>query len=685
MENTSTPNRLIKESSPYLLQHAYNPVDWYPWGNEAFEKAKSENKPILVSIGYSTCHWCHVMERESFEAQAVADFMNAHFVCIKVDREERPDVDAIYMEAVQLINNGQGGWPLNCFLTPDLRPFYGGTYFPPTSMNGRPSWMQVLQNLSNAFQNRSEDVENQANELLKYLKESNDLYKQQVVEMPDVANLCTEGELQKALEQLMQQFDTVNGGFGAAPKFPGTMGLRFCLNMGYYTENRSALRHVHFSLEKMICGGIYDQLGGGFARYTVDEAWLVPHFEKMLYDNALLIGLMADAYKLEPKAIYKKCILETVAWLKREMLAPNGAFYAALDADSEGVEGKFYVWDAAEIQTILGEDAALFGAVYDVRPDGNWEGKTILNLPVSIETFAAKRGLNLEELLAFLENCKERLLTQRATRIRPGLDDKQLLDWNAMLITGLCKAAEALEDTQLATLAEDAMTVLLNDFLLEEGTLHLLHTHKEGKSKYHAFFDDYALLIEALIALHSATCNTAYLQKAKEYSMLVINEFLDHKDHLFYFTSARQKDVLLHKKTVYDGATPSGNSTMVHNLIQLANVFPDAGFAEQAQQTWQQLKTTMLKYPSSHARWLNASFNWAFSPKELVIVGPEYKAFNQQFKQQFRPEVFTLAVATDSAEFELLKGRSNTGKTTLYLCENFTCQQPVFSLEALGL
>ncbi|MET0242570.1 MAG: thioredoxin domain-containing protein, partial [Flavitalea sp.] len=455
-------NRLSQESSPYLLQHANNPVDWYPWSEEAFEKAKAENKPVLVSIGYAACHWCHVMERESFENHDTAAIMNDRFVNIKIDREERPDLDHIYMDAVQAMTGG-GGWPLNVFLTPDKKPFYGGTYFPPTQAFNRPSWTDVLTSLSNSYREKPEEILAQADYLVQHMNSTNAFG----LGKPGLADKIGPGlkdEVHTLFDNIMKTADRTDGGFGAAPKFPQTFTIRFLLHYYYHTKEQAALDQALLSLDKMIAGGINDQLGGGFARYSTDSSWLAPHFEKMLYDNALLLIVIAEAYQITGHPKYANTIAETVRFVDEEMTSPENGFYSALDADSEGVEGKFYTWSKAEIESILGEDADLFNAFYDVSERGNWEHTNILNIPVAIETFAAARHMRPEDLGLLLAHSRTKLLQQRSSRIRPQLDDKILIGWNALMCIGLCKAAAATGDQTYRNRAEANIIFLLNNF-----------------------------------------------------------------------------------------------------------------------------------------------------------------------------------------------------------------------------
>lgn len=672
-------NKLIHETSPYLQQHAYNPVDWHPWGEEALAKAKAEDKPILVSIGYSTCHWCHVMERESFENEAVADFMNEHFINIKVDREERPDVDAIYMEAVQLVQNGQGGWPLNCFLLPDGRPFFGGTYFPPQPAYQRASWIQVLQNLSKAYKERREDVEAQASQIVGYIQKAQTQFSNKI-DIPKGEQVFDRKFVKDVFQRLAQNFDEENGGFGSAPKFPGTMPLQFCLNYYLAEGEKKALEQVLLSLDKMSNGGIYDHLGGGFARYTVDAAWLVPHFEKMLYDNALLVGLLAETYKLTTRPLYKQRIEETLTWVEREMSSEEGGFFAALDADSEGVEGKFYVWDKAEIDAILGEDSKLFCAFYDVSEEGNWEEKNILNIPTDKTDFLKAHAINDTDFDLFLKNCRNKLLAARASRVRPGLDDKILLDWNMMMVTAYCKAYQALRIEQYKERALKALNFALRAFQIEEDSLHLYHSYKDGKAKHHAFLDDYAFLIEALIEVHLITQEIHYINLAKEYLDFVNNEFLDHQQHLYFFTSAKQQDIILHKKITYDGATPSGNATMLHNLQRLGVLLDATAYREQAVKMALTIKEQIREYPSSFGQWANALFLEVYPLKTVAVMGTRYAATIQDLLAKSFLNTFISTEATKAVRGLTIP--KVTGETSIVVCKDYTCSLPVNTVDA---
>ncbi|MEM9821064.1 MAG: thioredoxin domain-containing protein, partial [Bacteroidota bacterium] len=603
-------NQLIHETSPYLLQHAHNPVHWYAWKEEAFQKAKEEDKPILVSIGYSTCHWCHVMERESFEDAEVAAFMNEHFINIKVDREERPDVDQIYMEACQAINQS-GGWPLNCFLLPDGRPFYAATYFPPEPAYRRPSWQQVLNNISKAFRQKRSVVEEQADKLTGIIRQS-DQTLVNAIEGLDRKHLFTPDGLEQMYAHLEEHFDRAAGGFGGAPKFPSTMALHFLLEQQQLNGTGHQKSHALHSLNKMIRGGIYDQLGGGFARYTVDKEWLVPHFEKMLYDNALLVSLLADAYKATGDALYQASIQETLAFIAREMTSKEGGFYTALDADSEGEEGKFYVWDKSEIDQILGSHADLFCEFYDVSEEGNWEEKNILWRREPLEAFAERRQLDPEDFRQNLSESKAKLMQARAQRIRPGLDDKHLLSWNALQCIAYAKAYSALQDPTYLQAAERNLEFMLKNFK-KGADFSLFHTYKNGKAQYDAFLEDYAYLIEALLEVYFVNFDLDLIHQATAFLEYVIAHFYDTDHHLFYFTSNDQSDVIVRKKDIYDSAIPSGNAVMAGNLWRLAILLDEAKYKQMATDMLLAVRTSILRYPLSFGQWSRVAL-WTVYP-----------------------------------------------------------------------
>ncbi len=686
-------NQLSKETSPYLLQHAHNPVHWYAWKPEAFEKARREDKPILVSIGYSTCHWCHVMERESFENPSVADFMNAHFVCIKVDREERPDVDQIYMEACQLVS-GSGGWPLNCFLTPDTRPFFAGTYYPPQPSYGRPSWQQILQNMAAAFQQKRDIVEEQADKLTGIIRDADKTFTKkttfssniqgenaQNTEGSSFSNIFNKALLDKIFQNLKDRFDTEEGGFGGAPKFPSTMSIQYLLDYHFYTQDEDALYHAELSLQKMIQGGIYDQIGGGFARYATDRAWLIPHFEKMLYDNALLIQVIADAYKLTKKDIYRETIEETLAFVAREMTTPDSpVFYSAYDADSEGVEGKFYVWTRDEVEKILGEEAMLFCNFYDISQEGNWEDNNILWRDKSYIRFAEKdrERMDVSELKKSLKISRKKLFLAREKRVKPSLDDKILLSWNALMISAYAKAFEALSTEGYRKSATDALDFILIHFKNPEGGY--FHTYKNGHAQYAAFLEDYAYLIEALLDVYQVTFDAKYLYKAQELTNFVLENFWDSTDNLFYFTAKNQTDILLRKKDLYDSAMPSGNSTMAKNLGRLAIIFDNATYKKTHFAMLATVVDSIKMYPSSFSKWASTIVSVVHPPFEIAVLGHNTMDKALEINALFIPNKILMASEKQDATLPLLDRDTEGG---IFLCQNYTCQLPVQTVKEL--
>lgn len=706
------PNRLIHEKSPYLLQHAQNPVDWYAWGDEALQRAQRENKPILVSIGYSTCHWCHVMEHESFENADIAAVMNENFINIKIDREERPDLDHIYMEACQLIS-GSGGWPLNCFLLPDGRPFFAGTYYPPRPAYNRPSWGQVLQNIAQAFRRQPDVVEDQAKRLMNLIEKSDtELLKNQLNNQFSAENRTTENEEKKLVniaEKILLGSDRKQGGFGRAPKFPHAMTIQFLLafyhsfkdKKEYDALRNDALQQACLALDKMIFGGIYDQLGGGFSRYSVDNEWLVPHFEKMLYDNALLIVAMADAYKLTKKTLYKETIVETINFVLWEMMSPQFGFYSAFDADSEGEEGKFYVWSKAEIEANLGAAAQLFSKFYGVTEGGNFEGHNILFRKNTLTEFCLENNLDEKATYHTLQLCKERLLEVRDERVPPSLDDKILTAWNGLMISALVRAHEALgehDENGNSYIREELRNPLkINDFkdvalLSMEAALYqffegdeLRHACKGSESYGTAFLEDYAYLTAALIDVYQISFDEKYLQKAKELTEKVIVNFWDKRDNLFFFTPENQKDVVLRKKDFYDNATPSANAVMLGNLQRLSVFFDNENYRHLAEKMYATIANTLVKYPISFSQWALGAIWQTFGATEIAIVGKNANVLALDCQKLFIKNKILMAATEGGQQLEkyaLLKGRFVEDKTLIYVCKNFACQSPV---EAIAL
>jgi uncharacterized protein len=669
------PNRLKNETSPYLLQHAHNPVDWYAWGEEALQRAKREDKPILVSIGYSACHWCHVMERESFEDEETAKIMNAHFVNIKIDREERPDLDHIYMDAVQAMT-GSGGWPLNVFLTPSAKPFYGGTYFPPVRMHNRPSWKETLAGVAQTYKEKRTEVETQADYLTNHIEQS---------AMFGAAGETTENlfdteKLHDMFVHIMQVADRQEGGFGNAPKFPQTFSIQYLLRYYHFFKDEDALSQARLSLDKMIRGGIYDQAGGGFARYSTDAEWLAPHFEKMLYDNALLLIVMSEAYQLTHQEIYRRGITQTMQFIEREMLSTEKGFYSALDADSEGEEGKYYVWTKAEVDIILENDAPLFCACFDVSEKGNWEGTNILRLVVDLESFALQHNIDATELQYKLDDCLGKLLLQRNKRVRPLLDDKMLLGWNALMNTACCKAYAATGEKRYRQLAIDNMEFVLQRFTDKDA---FFHTYKNGIARYPAFLDDYAFLIQSLIHLQEVTGNGDYLLRARKLAGYVTDNFCDTETGFFYFTHKDQPDIIVRKKEVYDGAIPSGNATMAGNLQYLSHVFDNSSWREHADDLMATMSPVMLRHPNSFGVWANLFMERVKGMKELVVTGENFDAVHFDILHNFMPARILQLSSYPVEDFPLLAGKEFTYPHLIFLCENYVCRPPVTSLSGL--
>ncbi|MEO7924025.1 MAG: thioredoxin domain-containing protein [Chitinophagaceae bacterium] len=674
-------NRLLEETSPYLLQHAHNPVNWYPWGEEALRKAKEEDKPILVSIGYSACHWCHVMERESFEDEATAKLMNEHFINIKIDREERPDLDHIYMDAVQAMT-GSGGWPLNVFLTPEAKPFYGGTYFPPQRAFNRPSWQETLLGVKQAFLERRHEMDAQAENLTDHLLKSNDFGFQKTGN-----ETFSPGKSAEIFNNIMASADKTWGGFGKAPKFPQTYSIQYLLRYGHLYQDQQALDQALLSLDKMIDGGIYDQVGGGFARYSTDTEWLAPHFEKMLYDNALLLSVLCEASLLTGKERYKETIHETMDFVERELLHEQKGFYAALDADSEGVEGKFYVWDMEEVKKLLGEDAVVFCNYYDITAKGNWsEGTTadkeinILRVKKPLEEFATENKIAVDELKKILEKGKKKLLTERNKRVRPLLDDKIILGWNALMNTACSKAFAATGNKRYRQLAIDNMIFLLENFMTDD---QLHHVWKNNTAKYPAFLDDHAFLIQALLQLQEITADKKWLAKAKTITETVIKNFSEAETGFFFYTPADQPDVIIRKKEVYDSAVPSGNSVMAYNLWQLSILLDDKVWQQRSLDMIASLGVAITRYPSSFGNWACHLLEIITGTSEIVVLGGGYEALLQELLGLYIPQRVIMGAEKADPGLPLLASKPFGEKAAIFLCRNYTCQAPVFSAKEL--
>ena len=664
-------NRLIDEQSPYLLQHAHNPVDWYPWGDEAFNRARKENKPVLVSIGYSACHWCHVMERESFENEEVAAYMNEHFVNIKVDREEHPDVDHTYMDAVQAIS-GSGGWPLNVFVTHDRLPFYGGTYFPPRPAFNRPSWPQILQRMNDVWANQQDEIATQGEQMMKYLQQASQV---------GLAAKGTQWDMdscRQMADALLAQADTELGGFGRAPKFPASMAISFLLEHHHYTRHEPALRQALVILDCMRKGGIYDQLGGGFARYSTDERWLAPHFEKMLYDNALLVSAMADAWYVSKDKRYKTAIKETIAFVERELKEPSGGYYSALDADSEGEEGKFYTWTWDEWKEVMGEDNELLEKYFGISKDGNWEHTNILHVAADIPELAKTTNYFKDEIEKRIAESKEKLFSARVKRIRPSTDDKCLLSWNALMNIALTKAGIALHQKEYLDRAEAHMEWMLVAFLKGD---ELKHTWKEGIAKISANLEDHAFLVNALIELSSATGDQDYLKNADGLLSKTILLFQHESGNFFYFSSSAQADIPVRKVDIYDGALPSANAVMVHNMLVLGMCMERTALMEQAYFMLEQMAGTTLRYTGSFAYWAKLLQRYAKGLKTTVCAGTRADIARQLLLEHFMPHSHIVTSKKEISEVAVAKDKYFSGDLRIFVCTQQACLPPVADLE----
>ena len=675
-------NRLKDESSPYLLQHADNPVDWYPWGEDAFRLAREEDKPVLLSVGYSACHWCHVMAHESFEDEATAEMMNALFVNVKVDREERPDVDDIYMGAVQAIA-GQGGWPMTVFLLPDGRPFYGGTYYPRERRHGMPSFSQLMAAIHDAYRNKRDDLEQQANNLHQSLKR--DLL---AIGRDDDSGL-TVALLDEAADKLLANIDRENGGFGTQPKFPNPISLEFLLRHYDRTKDEEALRLVTLTLRQMAAGGIYDHVGGGFARYSVDAHWLVPHFEKMLYDNAQLSRLYLHAWQITGEDFYRNTVEDIYDYILREMTAANGGFYSATDADSEGEEGKFFVWSIDEVREALepindrlprGLEIAI--EYFGMTTGGNFEGTNILYLPQASEDVAETLGLSEDELAEAVAQIRHRLYAVRSQRVPPELDDKILTSWNGLMLASLAEAARVLKrDDYLAA------SIRSGEFLLRElidGGGRLYRTHKSGRSKLNAYLEDYAYLIDAFLELYQTTFDERWFKQARQLADTVLARF-PSDDGGFYDTSDDHEALIVRPRNLQDNVTPSGNAMMAKQLLRLAAYTGEARYDEAVRNVLRKLSDAMGQYPQAFAESLNAVDMLVRGVAEVAVIGDledsAEKSILEELRRPYRPNLIA-AWSKDDVEHHdsipLLNGRvARDGQLTVYVCRNFACRLPV--------
>jgi len=682
------PNRLAQEMSPYLLQHRDNPVDWYPWGEEALEKARREDKPIFLSIGYSACHWCHVMEHESFENEAIARELNEHFVPIKVDREERPDLDQIYMNAVQMLT-GRGGWPMSVFLTPELKPFYGGTYWPPHSSRGMPGFDQVLAAVIDAWKNRREQALEAAEQLTAELQDIDR------VSGGDASQLSMRF-IENAVSQLRRAFDRTYGGFGTAPKFPHAMDLQLLMRVAHRTGEPDLLDIVRLTLHRMAVGGIYDLLGGGFHRYSVDDRWLVPHFEKMLYDNALLAGAYLDAYLLTGDVDYARVLRETLNYVLRDMTDAEGGFYSTEDADSEGHEGLFYTWTPEEIKQVLGEERGeTFCRVYDVTDVGNFEGRNILNQPKTLEQCAAILRRDTHELAAELAESREKLFAARAKRVRPGRDDKVIVAWNGLMIDAMARAGATLNEPAYLVAASKAASFLLSRMRDRDGRL--LHTWRAGRAKFAAYLDDYTALANGLVSLYEADFNERWIEEAVRLMDLVMEMFADRVKGGFYYTSADHERLITRTKELTDSSTPSGNALAATVLLRLGRLLGRADYSDAAVKTLAAAATVLERIPTACGQMLMALDRYLGPAYELVLVGNQTRDDTRRaisaMQRRFLPRVVMAVRDAASAEArvtrtslldEVFAGKESVdGQPVLYVCHNFTCQAPVGGLAAI--
>ena len=659
-----TSNKLIGETSPYLLQHAHNPVDWYPWGKEALDNAQKEDRPILLSIGYSACHWCHVMEHESFENEHIARLMNNHFVCIKLDREERPDIDQIYMEAIQAMGIS-GGWPLNIFLTPNQEPFYGGTYFPPTQ------WTQLLENIAKAFSENRKSLEESAQKFREALNIG-------VIEKYGLNRKNTEeGLLHNAIKTLASQFDQINGGMDKAPKFPMPVIWNFLLHYCARYPEPDLLNQLYLTLDKMAHGGIYDQIGGGFARYSVDEKWLVPHFEKMLYDNAQLISLYSLAYSLAHKEKYRSVVYQTVEFLTREMRHQGGAFYSALDADSEGVEGKYYVWEYDEFLETVGKDGDFLLDFYDLIPEGNWElRQNILQNKQDLETFASANRMDQVWFRNIVLEYQEKLMAVRNKRIRPALDNKIICGWNGLMIKALTDAYAVFADEKFLNLALECAE-FLEGSMRKDNQLYRIY---QPEKLVPAFLEDYAAVISGYLNLYQVTFKEKWLYSAQNLMSFAIDNFYDPEDSLFYYTDNLSHSLIARKKELFDNVIPSSNSVMASNLFIMGSILDRKSYLDIYHKMINRISSLIPSNPAYMSNWATAYSFSTFSTAEVVIGGAQADIHRKKLAAHFHPHKIMVG-STEESTLPMLKNRIVPNDTKIYVCYHQTCQLPTSNPE----
>ncbi|MEN7548038.1 thioredoxin domain-containing protein [Rapidithrix thailandica] len=666
-EEPTYTNQLVHSSSPYLLQHAHNPVDWYPWGKEALEKAEKEDKLLIISIGYAACHWCHVMEKESFEDTTVAKVMNAHFVSVKVDREERPDIDAVYMDVAHLLT-GSGGWPLNVIALPDGRAVFAGTYF------RKEQWMSLLEQLAKIYKETPEKVVNEAEKIAEGVQ------RLELVEVSTGEASFAKTDLDSAGLSILKNIDFKKGGPQRAPKFPMPNVYQFLMQYHHLSGNREALEAVTLTLDKMAKGGIYDQLGGGFARYSVDDRWLVPHFEKMLYDNAQLVSLYTNAYQLTGKELYKEVVYETLAFVERELSSEEGGFYSSLDADSEGEEGKFYVWNKHELDSLLGaKDAAVFCEYYAVEEKGNWEeGKNILNITEPVETIAERHQLSVEALASLIEACKQKLLAEREKRIRPGLDDKVLASWNALMLKGYLDAYRVFGEKKFLEKARKSAAFIEKNFIREQSRMD--RNYKNGKSSINAFLDDYSFTIEAFIAFYQVTFEEEWLHKAERLMGYVEEHFYDENTKMYFYTSSLDDPLMKRSKEVSDNVIPASNSSIAKSMFFLGTYLYKNEYVDKATAMLNNMLTEVKRQGEFFSNWAVLLGYYTYPPYEVAIVGEGFEQFRQEMEKYYLPNVFLLG-GINEGKMELLSGKLVEGETFIYVCKDKACKLPVKTTE----
>ena len=669
-------NNLIHETSPYLLQHADNPVDWYGWNDEALKKAKDENKPIFLSIGYSACHWCHVMAHESFENNDVAEFMNEHFVNIKVDREERPDIDDIYQKVCQ-IATGQGGWPLSIFLTPDQKPFYAGTYFPVLDSYGRPGFGSICRQLAQAWKEKPKDVEKSAESFL---------YALQKTEKITTPSKLERTLLDEAAMNLFQLGDPTYGGFGSAPKFPNAANISFLFRYAKMANLSKFNEFALKTLKKMAKGGIFDQIGGGFHRYSTDTKWLVPHFEKMLYDNALMPVNYCEAYQITKDPFYLDVLQKTLDFVLREMTSSEGGFYSAYDADSEGVEGKFYVWTKHEIKEILGDDAEIFCLYFDVTDGGNWEGNSILCNNLNTSTIAFNFGISEEKVHEIIDSCSKKLLEVRSKRVSPGLDDKILVSWNSLMITAFAKGYRVTNDIRYLNAAKNCISFIEKNLFVDDN---LLRTYKNGNAKINGYLEDYSYFINALLDVFEIEPNQKYLKLALKLGTHLIDHFWDSENNSFFMTSDNHEKLIIRPKSNYDLSLPSGNSVSSFVMLRLYHLSQEQSFLDISIKIMESQAQMAAENPFGFGYLLNTLSVYLEKPIEITIINSENSEICNSLFATYLPSSFMVTVENSEqlnalSDYPFFSGKSFEDKTSVFICKNFSCSLPLHTLDEVN-